>query len=107
MLISVIVLGYASVLASGHRLVFGSSSKVKKKRKTRNLTWSLRPSIRPFVYDLVSAAKPFVCFGDILFKYFTKSINCQSTQLYFISTTLHAADRSVHYQVHTDLKYLF
>jgi len=63
-LICVIALGYANILAFGHRFVFGRSSKVKK----RNLTCLLRPSVRPFVYDLVSAAKPFVWFGDIRFK---------------------------------------
>ena len=36
----------------------------------------------------------------------TNTTNDQSTQLYFTGTKLHVADRSVHYQVHKDLKYL-
>jgi len=36
----------------------------------------------------------------------TKTTNDRSKELYFIRTTLHVADYSIHHQVYTDLKFM-
>lgn len=103
-LICVSALGYANILVSGHRLVFVIFSKVK------------RQEILPLHYVRLSVPLSMTYFRrsnrlSVLatsgLSVVSKTTVYQSTQLYFISTTLHAADRSVHYQVHKELTVLF